>query len=358
MFERSKKTSWFGRKPSAPNKFEHAIASAQLPHACNGVTVSVNELSFYQLHAKRWQPPAKSLWSQLNGQHTSAHKGQGMTFSEVRQYQAGDDVRQIDWRVTARTGKVHTKLFTEERERPVILFIDLTPSMFSGTQLLLKSVQMCHLASLLSWTSIINKDRVGAIIRSGETLTEIRPSSSKVALLQLLHRLSHIHNNGLTYNTNKQAPNKPTTLHSTISQNPLSINLDTHNSERQQALKKAAQLCRKGSELIILSDFSDFSQHDMTSIAQISTHNKVRAMQIYDPIELGETQAKGNQTLCGKEHVMLVNLSNTKVKQSINEAFSQQQQQLAEQFGQYNIALSLISSGTPILQQLRPHTVK
>ncbi|OBT16938.1 cytosolic protein [Vibrio sp. UCD-FRSSP16_10] len=332
MFERFKSAALFGAKTSSQNPFERAISAALLPHTSNGVTVNINELSFYQLHGKRWQPPAKSLWSQLNGQHTSSHKGQGMTFSEVRQYQAGDDVRQIDWRVTARTGKVHTKLFTEERERPVVLFIDLTPSMFTGTQLLLKSVQMCHLASLLAWTAMSGKDRVGAIIRCGDSLTEIRPSSSKVALLRLLNRLCEIHNSGL----NNVASIK-------------SIN-------RQASLQKVTNLCRKGSELIILSDFSSFSEQDMASIAQVSAHNKVRAIQIYDPIELGDTQAKGIQKVLGKEQIMSVNLSNNKVKHSIHDTFRHQQQQLTEQLSQYGIALSIVSSGIPILQQLQPHT--
>ena len=78
-----------------------------LPTHSNGVTLNLDELLQYKSQSVRWLPPAKSLWSQLNGQHESAKKGRGMDFSEVRQYQAGDDIRSIDWRVTARTGKAH-----------------------------------------------------------------------------------------------------------------------------------------------------------------------------------------------------------------------------------------------------------
>lgn len=87
----------------------------QLPNHSDGVTLNLDELLQYKAQSVRWLPPAKSLWSQLNGQHESNRKGRGMNFSEVRQYQAGDDIRSIDWRVTARTGKAHTKLFSEER---------------------------------------------------------------------------------------------------------------------------------------------------------------------------------------------------------------------------------------------------
>ncbi|GEA51746.1 hypothetical protein VIN01S_25500 [Vibrio inusitatus NBRC 102082] len=332
MFERLKLRRLFTTKTNSTNLLEQTIASGNLPTATNGVAVSVEELSFYQIHGKRWQPPAKSLWSQLNGQHTSSRKGRGMTFSEVRQYQVGDDVRQIDWRVTARTGKVHTKLFTEERERPVVLFIDLTPSMFTGTQLLLKSVQLCHLAALLSWIAIGSKDRVGAMIRCGDTLTEIRPSSSKTAVLQLLNRLCEIHNQSL----------------STIASAP-------HVIERRDPFPALANLCHKGSELILISDFSTLSEQDITSISQMAAQNRVRAIQIYDPIELGNTQAKGIQTLQGRDQVFSVNLSSSKAKDSIKHAFTHQQQQLSEQLSQYGITLSQVSSGSPLLQQLLQH---
>ncbi|MPW35988.1 DUF58 domain-containing protein [Vibrio sp. B1Z05] len=334
MFEGLKAHAFWGRSAHRSHKTEQTLSSAHLPDSTNGVTVSIDELSFYQLHGKRWQPPAKSLWSQLNGQHSSSRKGRGMTFSEVRQYQAGDDVRQIDWRVTARTGKVHTKLFTEERERPVILFLDLTPSMFTGTQLLLKSVQMCHLASLLAWIAIANKDRVGAFIRCGNHITEIRPSTSKVALLQLLNKLCEVHNQGL-YGQ-----------------------LDSVSSEQNDSMQLIANRCKKGSELIILSDFSAFSEADIKLVTQISAHNRVRAIQIYDPIEMGDTHAKGVQKLQAKEHIVSVNLSSRKAKNAIKNAFEQQQQLLTEQLSQYGIALSQISSGTPVLQQLLHHSLK
>lgn len=136
------------------------------PHA-NGVTLSLEELLPYQQQSVRWLPPARSLWTQMSGQHQSRSLGRGMDFAEVRQYQPGDDIRAIDWRVTARTGKPHTKLFTEEREKPVVLYIDLSASMQFGSQLMLKSVQAAHVASLISWLSVAQKrsrwcgDRLG-----------------------------------------------------------------------------------------------------------------------------------------------------------------------------------------------------
>ncbi|SNX48532.1 hypothetical protein VTH8203_02150 [Vibrio thalassae] len=321
---------------------EDAIAKGDLPTQCNGAFVSLPELCFYQTHGKRWQPPAKSLWSQLNGQHTSPRKGRGMTFSEVRQYQPGDDVRQIDWRVTARTGKVHTKLFTEERERPVVLFIDLTSSMYTGTQLLLKSVQLCHLASLLSWVAINSKDRVGAVIRSHHGVIEIRPSNSKASLYQMLNRLVEAHNKGLhpsdTISSGEQSFSR-----SELSKDPYKI---------------LSNLCNKGSEVILLSDFSSISDHDINAITKLARHNRVRAIQVYDPIELGETKAQGIQSVMGRNELLSINFSDKEAKNAIGSMFRHQQSLLATKLSQYGIALSQISSGTPLLQQLSMSNLK
>ncbi|MBY6198318.1 DUF58 domain-containing protein [Vibrio hangzhouensis] len=328
MFEAIKFLRLLRSSSEPQSHFENFVTEGDLPGSCNGVRVTVDELAFYQTHGKRWQPPAKSLWSQLNGQHASQRKGRGMTFSEVRQYQAGDDVRQIDWRVTARTGKVHTKLFTEERERPVVLFIDLTPSMFTGTELLLKSVQLCHLASLLGWIAIGNKDRVGAVIRTPEQLVEIRPSGSRSSLFQLLHHLCEMHNRAFEQ-TSAEA-----------------------SYHHEDVFRVLTNLCSKGSELILLSDFSDIPQSGLESITRLAQHNRVRAIQLYDPIELGQSRAKGLQKVQGKVEQMSINLSSQQVRASIKRAFLAQQNTLETQLGQYGIALSQVSSGEPLLKQL------
>ena len=94
------------------------------------------------------------------GGHQSRFRGRGMDFEEVRQYQPGDDIRTIDWRVTARTMTTHTKLFSEERERPVLVVTDLRPTMFFGSKEL-KSVTACQVAAALAWAGLNANDRVG-----------------------------------------------------------------------------------------------------------------------------------------------------------------------------------------------------
>ncbi len=323
-------------KKTAPrDTLAKLIEDGKLPKATNGVTISIEELCFYQTHSQRWQPPAKSIWSQLNGAHASPRKGRGMTFSEVRQYQAGDDVRQIDWRVTARTGKVHTKLFTEERERPVVLFVDLTASMLTGTKLLLKSVQQCHFAALLAFVALSSKDRVGAVIRVGSELIEIKPSSSRTSVMRLLSQLCEQHNRFL-----QQRP----LLQDETRIDPLNAQSDPFNA--------LSNLCKKGSEVIVLSDFSQLDTPQLQAMARLAQHNRVRAVQIFDPIETGQTHARSTQKVIGKHQELSVDFSNAGVKSHIADAFDAQNQQLAAELSKCGIALSLISSGSPLLSQL------
>ena len=103
----------------------------------------------------------KKTANPLAGLLTSNFQGRGIDFSEVRVYQPGDDVRTIDWRVTARTQKAHTKLFQEEKERPVLILTDQSRSMFFGSQVTFKSVQAARLAALIAWTMLNRGDRVG-----------------------------------------------------------------------------------------------------------------------------------------------------------------------------------------------------
>lgn len=325
---KSKLKQALGSTEAVAPSLQDFVKMGKLPQPTTGVTITLEELCFYQTHSQRWQPPAKSIWSQLNGQHASPRKGRGMTFSEVRQYQAGDDVRQIDWRVTARTGKVHTKLFTEERERPVVLFIDLTPSMLTGTQLLLKSVQQCHLAALLAWVALSGKDRVGAVIRVGSELVEIKPSSSKASVLRLLSQLCMLHNSFLHQSNYKE----PAIL-----------------AEPFNAL---SNLCKKGSEVIVLSDFSELTDENKQAMGRLARHNRVRAIQVFDPIELGQTLAQGTQKVRGRHQELSLDFSSALVKHQLADAFNDQKDSLAKTLSDHGIALSQISSGSPLLSQL------
>lgn len=226
-----------------------------------GVDVSLNELLSYKQQAKlKLQPISNMAAKHLAGNYLANIKGRGMEFAEVRHYQAGDDVRSIDWSVTARTGKAHTKLFQEEKERPVFILLDLSDSMIFGSQFAFKSVQACHLAALLSWQAKQRNDRLGGIIFNQQDVAELKPAGRNKGLMSFLHQsemLCQAH--PFMLNNNQQ---------------PLSLQL-----------KRLSRLVQTGSQIHLISDFSQLDQDSEKLIALMRRHNQINAWQINDPLE-------------------------------------------------------------------------
>lgn len=123
------------------------------------------------------------------GQYHSAFKGRGMAFSEVRQYNYGDDVRFIDWNVTARFNAPYVKIFEEEREMTVMLLIDVSGSNLFGTRKQFKSELITEIAAVLSFSAIYNNDKVGVIFFSGEVEKFIPPAKGKSHILRIIREL-------------------------------------------------------------------------------------------------------------------------------------------------------------------------
>jgi uncharacterized protein (DUF58 family) len=129
--------------------------------------------------------------SSFSGLYASVFRGQGLNFEEVREYREGDDIRNVDWKVTARTGEPHLKVFREERERSVMLCIDRAPHMDFGTRRTFKSVQAARAAALIGWAANGLHDRVGGLLfGSGEDNAYFRPTKDRRALWRLLKALT------------------------------------------------------------------------------------------------------------------------------------------------------------------------
>ncbi|EEZ86591.1 conserved hypothetical protein [Vibrio harveyi 1DA3] len=305
-------------------------ASYALPPHANGVTLTLEELLQYRTQSVRWLPPAQSIWSQMSGNHTSRQKGRGMDFMEVRQYQAGDDIRSIDWRVTARTGKAHTKLFAEDKEQAVILYIDLSPSMHFGSQYVLKSVQLAHFASVLIWLTLAKKDRIGAVIDDGSQCIEFRPSSLQKQGLRILDAIVNTHNQLLT---NQQADS-------------------TRTLPYMNAIETLHNLTPKGSELILLSDFAQVEEKELVQLRRLKQHNSVRAVQFYDPLERGETDFRGQAKASDGHRSQWFNFGSKGQRKELESHFVKHQQAIKQQCHSMAIPFNSLSSGLPLVQQL------
>lgn len=226
----------------------------------DGVTLSMQELLYYRAKASLLSlQPQKAVQARLAGTYLTKMKGRGMEFDEARHYQPGDDIRAIDWRVTARTGKTHTKLFREEKERPIFIVVDLGKSMHFGTRLLFKSVQAAHLAALISWSASKRGDRIGGLIFNQQQHLEFKPATRQKAVLTLLNGLQRIHN--------------------------CTPEADASVSALEEACAKTRRLARPGSAVFIISDFTEVSDTLKQHISRLSRHCEVVTYRISDPFE-------------------------------------------------------------------------
>jgi uncharacterized protein (DUF58 family) len=238
--------------------------------------------------------------AQLLGSNHSVFKGRGLEFAEVRQYQGGDEIRHIDWRVTARTSVPHTKLFQEEKERPVILCLDQRQSMFFGSRHCFKSVLAANTAALLAWTGLQNNDRVGGLVFNDSAHTEIRPRRSKRAVL-------HFIQSAADYNAQLNASNTAP-----------SASLDN-------AFEELRRITKPGSTVFICSDFYGFDAAAIKNLHQIARHNSVYCLCIRDPLE-AELPALGQFAVSDGAQTLHLQ-SGKKLSQFFDQAMADEKQQ-------------------------------
>jgi uncharacterized protein (DUF58 family) len=235
--------------------------------------------------------------SRQSGAYVSRFKGRGMEFDEARLYQPGDDIRSIDWRVTARSGKPHTKLFREERERPVFISVDNRSAMHFATRGVFKSVLAAKLAGLLAWAADYHGDRIGGQIFSEHECRELKPQNGTHAVLRFLNALV-----------------KP--------QNPIdkAFTLD-------QVLARLNKHARPGSLVYIISDFRGINEQAETHIAKLSEHCEVVLIFIYDPLE-SSLPAKGRYRFTDDERDVVIDTGDQQQLSSYQQRFDQRLQRL------------------------------
>ena len=200
--------------------------------------------------------------------YRSRMKGRGMEYDESRLYQPGDDVRHLDWRVTARTGKTHTKLFCEERERPVFLWVDCRAPMFFATRGRLKIVAAAQTAALLAWSAVQEGDRVGGVVFSEADHQELKPRRGRASVLRLIHELAAADTPGM------RGPGA----------NGLNAGARKARSA-VQALSRLSYLVRPGSLVFMLSDFRNIDQVGEMAVRKLTAHSEVIFILFSDPLE-------------------------------------------------------------------------
>jgi len=223
-----------------------------------GISVSLDELISMRLRAHRLERFARRVSGSHAAVHVSRFRGRGVDYAESRGYQPGDDIRQMDWRVTARTGRPHTKMFEEERERSVLLVLNCNPSMRFGTRVRFKSVQAARTAALIAWATALAGDRIGAVGYGPGLNAEVKPAGGMRGALRCLR--AFVEWDAIT----REAQ-------STI---PLS-----------QALQRAQRLARPGTQIIVLGDGFDCDEAAAPALALLAEHCDVAGVVLSDPLE-------------------------------------------------------------------------
>ena len=235
-------------------------------HDDYGIVASVAELVARRGDAARLDATPRGRVRTLHaGAYASAFRGRGMEFDETRAYQPGDDVRAIDWRVTARTGRVHTKLFHEERERPVLMLVDQRPHMRFGTRDAFKSVVAARAAATVAWAARDRGDRVGGLIVGDGPLRRglHAPQRSRARLLHFLSALSDATASHERAGTGSELPPHPLA----------------------DALALLARTSRPGTLLWIISDFADLDDEAARQLSRLARRCQVACVLVHDALE-------------------------------------------------------------------------
>lgn len=262
----------------------------------SGVYVDLEHLiSLEQKGRKVSLLPRQPVHSLLSGRYASRMRGRGLNFEEIRDYRTGDDVRSIDWKVTARLQSPHVRVFNEERDRQGLLVVDQRLSMFFGSRRAMKSVTAAETAAILAWRILNVGDRVGGIVFNDREFAEVRPQRSRRIVLEFL-------NNIVTQN-------RALGIGRGVRRDPAMLN---------RALDRVRRLSAHDATVVILSDFDGADEVTRQAVAAIAAHNTVVAVLVHDPLQ-SELPETGRMTVTDGELQIALDITHGNTRQNILE---------------------------------------
>lgn len=271
--------------------------------------------------------PGQPMQSLLAGRHASRLRGRGLAFEELRHYSHGDDVRTIDWKATARLRKPHVRVYSEERERPVLLVVDQRTPMFFGSRLKMKSVVAAEIAALGAWRTIQAGDRTGGIVFNEENIIDIRPQRSQTRVMQLLHEVA--------------AFNQKLATAKSIS-GAVTLN---------QALENALRLAKHDHLVVLISDLDGADAETQRLATQLARHNDVLIIAIYD--SLGASLV-GHSGMVAADSVGSLEVpAGSDFADAFRQAFATRLAEWTEIFAALRVPVLPISTAQPVVEQVR-----
>jgi uncharacterized protein (DUF58 family) len=291
----------------------------------NGIEVELAELVALRARAlglAAGRPRASR--DPTGGLRASPFRGRGMEYAESRLYAAGDDVRHIDWRVTARSGRVHSKLFQPERERVTAVVVDRSATMAFGTRVCFKSVQAARLGALLAWLALADGDRLSAAA-FGARQALLRPTGGRRGVLRVLEAL--VESGRLP-----AADAVPTTL--------------------AETLDRLARLLRPGSHLLLLLDPRSVDAAALSAVRRLSAHHDLVAALLVDPIERQPPPA-GRYPVIGAAARRVLALDEARAREAWTRHFAEQLEQAIDALARCGVRAQAVGTDDDSLAALR-----
>jgi uncharacterized protein (DUF58 family) len=266
--------------------------------------VDLDDLVRLQFRARGFSfLPRQPIQSLLAGRHASRLRGRGLNFEEIRRYQMGDDIRQIDWKVTARTRKTHSRVYTEERERTTLLVVDQRMSMFFGSVKNTKSVTAAEAAAIAAWRVLAQKDRVGALVFNDTHVEEIRPQRSRATVMRIVNAVLE-QNHALSITSGQRA----------------------NDAMFNEALRRCERLAKHDALVCIISDAAGNDEESQRILTRIAQHNDILFAFVHDPLEV-ELPDAGPLIFGDGSAQMEVNTSSRTLRDQYRETFAEKRAQ-------------------------------
>lgn len=275
--------------------------------------------------------PRQPVRSLLAGRHASRIRGRGLDFEELRHYRVGDDVRTIDWRVTERTGKPHVRVYTEERERPVLLLVDQRRNMFFGSEVRMKSVVAAEVAALAAWRVVDVTDRVGGIVFSDHEVAMIRPERNRRTVRRFLGEISRFSRMLAEQSLANEPPSQ--TLAS--------------------VLGRAEQLCDHDYLIILISDFHGWDEECLKRLRRMARHNDLIAGLVFDPLERELPKTTSLVVSDGGTQQLEVSTAKGKLAREFAESFQASVGMIETELHKYGVPVLPLQTVDPAAIQIR-----
>lgn len=295
-----------------------------------GVYADLDELVRLQYKAQGFSfLPRQPVHSILVGRHASRLRGRGLNFEEIRDYLPGDDIRNMDWKVTARMQKPHVRVYTEERDRPVLLLVDQRIGMFFGSRKNMKSVTAAETAALSAWRVFSAGDRVGAIVFDDMDMTVIKPHRSGQQVMKILKEVVQ--------------KNHRLGLGKGIHTNPGMFN---------EVMDRAHRVATHDFLVCSIGDGCGVNEETVRLATLITAHNDMLAGFIYDPLE-AELPDAGRIVVAEEELQLEMDTSNSKLRQQFSDEFKDRLNWIREMSRLRSIPLLPIHTGEDVAEQIR-----